>query len=267
MPEPSTFAHESLLRRIHREKVVGLSAPRALLMMAAHPVAFEGFFDATAARGDPHARLRRTADVLDTIAWGSPDEARRVTRRVRAMHRRARGVLPHAAGRFPAGTPWAADDPELLLWILACLADSAVLVYDRYVRRLTDAERDAYWADFRVVGRHFGLRRSQMPADWAAFAAYVEAMLASGDLVVTETAREVGIDVVLRPPVPPPARPLLELVNFITVGLLPSGVRRQYGFSWDPARALVLRANAEHVRRLVLPLLPERLRLVPSARS
>ena len=51
---------------------------------------------------------------------------------------RVRGVLTEPAGRFPAGTPYAAGSPELLLWILATLADSALTVYPRYVRALEE---------------------------------------------------------------------------------------------------------------------------------
>jgi uncharacterized protein (DUF2236 family) len=266
MPD-SYFTDDSLLRRVHREKVVGLSGPRALLMMAAHPVAFEGFFLSTGSLDDPYERLRRTAAIMDTIAWGARADADRLTAIVRALHGRARGVLPHAAGPFAAGTPWAADDPKLLLWIIACLVDSAVLVYDRYVERLTPAEREAYWADYRVIGRLFGLADGDMPATWDDFEAYMSGMLRSGDLVVTPTARAVGIDVVLRPPVPLRARPLVELANVITVGLLPCGIRRQFGFSWDPARALAVRGGAEYVKRVLVPLLPARVRYVPGARS
>ena len=59
------------------------------------------------------------------------------------MHKQVRGELHEAAGRFPAGTPYAADDPELLLWILATLVDSGMTVYQRYVRRLSADEREA----------------------------------------------------------------------------------------------------------------------------
>jgi uncharacterized protein (DUF2236 family) len=267
MARSTYFTDDSLLRRVHREKVVALSGPRALLMMAAHPVAFEGFFMATGSLDDPYKRLRRTAEVMDAVTWGPKAEADRSTRRVRAMHARARGVLPRAAGRFPAGTTWAADDPELLLWIVACLVDSAVLVHERYVDRLTPAERDAYWADYRVVARLFGLVDEDMPATWNEFESYMSDMLASGDLVVTPMARKVGIEVVLRPPAPLKVRPLLELTNFITVGLLPGDIRRGYGFSWDPARALALRGGAEYVKRVLVPLLPGRLRYVGSAGS
>ncbi len=90
---------------------------------------------------------------MDTIAFGSRADADRATRRVRAMHKRVRGELAKPAGRFPAGTPFAADDPELLLWVLASLVDSALVVYERYVASLSHDERDGYWQDYRVVGR------------------------------------------------------------------------------------------------------------------
>ena len=92
-------------------------------------------------------------------------------------------------------------------------------------------------------------------------------MLASGDLHITPQARELAIQIVMRPPVPLHLRPLLELANQITVGLLPGEIRRRYGLSWDPARAIALHGGAEYVKRVVVPLLPARLRLVPSARA
>ncbi len=256
-----------MLRRVHGESVVGLSGPRALLMQAAHPVAFAGFFAHTGALDEPYERLSRTAQVMDTIAFGSREDADRATRRVRAMHRRVRGALTEPAGRFPAGTPYAADDPMLLLWILATLADSALVVYQRYVRSLARDEREAYWRDYRVIGRLFGLRDADMPATIEDFDAYVAGMLGGEDLCVTDEARELAIQIVMRPPVPLRVRPLLELANFITVGLLPPGLRRQYGFGWDPARALAVRGGAEYVKRVLVPVLPGRLRLVRSARA
>jgi hypothetical protein len=36
-------------------------------------------------------------------------------------------------------------------------------------------------------------------------------------------------------------------------------VRRQYGFSWDPLRAIALHGGAEYVKRLLVPALPRRL--------
>ena len=216
----SLFTDESMLRRVIREQVVGLSGPRALLLQAAHPVAFAGFFAHTGALDEPYERLARTARVLDLVAFGAADDARRATRRVRAMHRRVRGALALPAGRFAAGTPYAADDPALLLWILAALADSAAVVYQRYVAALSAGEREALWADYRVVGRQFGLREAQMPQSWDDFQAYVLDMVEGEDLHVTDAARELAVGIVMRPPVPLRLRPVLELTNQITVCLL-----------------------------------------------
>ena len=124
------FTDESMLRRVHRESAVALSGQRALLMQAAHPVAFVGFFAHTGSLDEPYERLARTAQVMDTI--GVRHAARTPTARRAASApctARVRGVTEEPVGRFPAGTPFAADDPELLLWILACLVDSALVVY------------------------------------------------------------------------------------------------------------------------------------------
>ena len=74
----------------------------------------------------------------------------------------------------------------------------------------------------------------------------------------------------LEPPIPWVARPLLETVNYITVALLPDEIRRQYGFSAMPPAAVrraLVAGGAEYVKRAVIPLMPEGLRLVPAARA
>jgi uncharacterized protein (DUF2236 family) len=267
VPQTGYFTDASPLRRVVSHRMTALSGPRALLLMAAHPVAFEGFFAHTGALDDPYARLQRTARVLDAVAFGPRAKADRMTAHVRAVHGRVRGTLTEDAGRFPAGTPYAADDPDLLLWILASMADSALLVYGRYVTPLDRDERDAVWRDYRVVGRLFGLAERDMPADIEGFGAYMAATIASGDLFVTERARELAREIVLHPPVRFALRPVVELVNQTTFGLLPPPVRRLYGFSWDPVRAAAVRGGAEYLRRVVVPVLPERMRTVPVARA
>jgi uncharacterized protein (DUF2236 family) len=267
MPSPSHFTPDSMLRRVHREQVVGLAGGRALLLMAAHPVAFEGFFASTGSLEEPYERLRRTSVVLSTIAWGPRARANAMCRRVRAMHAGVSGTLPADAGPFPAGTPYRADDPELLLWILACLAESSLLVYERLVRGLDDGAREAYWRDYRVIGRLFGLRAAEMPRTYADFRAYWDGMLDGDELFVTPRARELGLQIVMRPPVPLHLRPLVELANVVTVGLLPARIREQYGLSWDPVRSVALGGWTEYAKRVVVPLLPSNLRLVPSARA
>jgi len=247
-----------------------ISGPRALLMQAAHPLAVEGLLAHTDSLDDPYTRLRRTAEVMSTIGFGSRERADRMTKRVRAMHRRVHGELEQDAGPFPAGTPYAADDPALLMWVLYSLVDSGIVVYERFVASMSRAEKEAYWADYRIVGSLFGLADSEMPADLSELGDYRRDMYASGDLVVTDWAREQARRIVLEPPVPLAVRPLVEAVNFITVALLPAPIREQYGFSVlppAPLRELAVSAYASYVKRGVMPFVPGRLRRVPGARA
>jgi uncharacterized protein (DUF2236 family) len=197
------FNDDSVIRLVHRHKIIALSGPRALLMQAAHPVAFAGFFASTETLRDPYPRLQRTAEVLHTIVFGDRASATRATTRVRGVHRHLHGELTEPAGRFPAGTRWAADDPELLLWILATLVDSSLIVYDRYIGALDRNQRESYWADYRVVGSLFGLADREMPESIQDLEAYTAEMLAGDVLYVSPRARELAIEIVMHPPVPP----------------------------------------------------------------
>src|SRR3954462_654734 len=262
------FTDDSMLRRIHRERAVALSGPRALLMQAAHPVAVRGLLahssamdepyerlapPAAGVSAEPYERLARTAEVMSTIGFGSRADADRVTKRVRALHRRYR-----------------VDKPDLLLWVLFTLVDSGLVVYQLYVDKLSDDEQAGYWEDYKQVGRLFGLRNRDMPDTLDDLREYKREMLEGDVIHVSDWARRRAREIVLEPPVPWLARPLLETVNFITLALLPDRIRAEYGFPPLPP-ALVRRAlvagGAEYVKHAVIPFMPERLRLVPAARA
>jgi len=262
------FSDDSVLRRVHRERALALSGPRALLMQAAHPLAVSGLLAHTTALDDPYERLARTARVLSTIGFGSKRDADLVAARVRAMHRRVRGRLKEAVGPYPAGTSYRADDPDLLLWVLFTLVDSALVVYRKYVAPLSAEDSACLWDDYRVIGRLFGLSDGDMPRDIDALDEYRRAMLDGDRLYVSDWARKRAREIVLRPPVPWVARPLLESANFVTIALLPDRIREQYGFSALPpvfVRKALVEGGAQYVRRAIIPLLPDSLRLVPSA--
>src|SRR3954468_18251380 len=247
------FTDESMLSRIHRERAVALSGPRALLMQAAHPVAVRGLLAHSSAIEEPYERLARTAAVMDTVGFGTRADADRVTRRVRGLHRR-----------------YKVDRPDLLLWVLFTLVDSGLVVYQLYVDKLSDEQQAAYWDDYKKVGRLFGLRDRDMPDTLADLREYKREMLEGDALHVSDWARRRAREIVLEPPVPWLARPLLETVNFITVALLPDRIRREYDFSPLPpvfVRRALVAGGAEYVTRAFTPLLPERLRLVPAARA
>jgi uncharacterized protein (DUF2236 family) len=270
MTVTSYFEDRSMIRRIHRERAVALSGPRALLMQAAHPLAVFGLLSHSSALEEPYERLARTAKTMNTIAFGSRADADRITKRVRTMHRRVSGHLPEAIGSYAAGTTYRADDPRLLLWVLFTLVDSALVVYNRYVHSLSREEEAAFWEDYKLVGRLFGLKQRDMPATLEELDAYRLRMLDGDELFVTDWARQRARQIVLAPPVPLLARPILETVNFVTIALLPDPIREQYRFPALPPvlmRKALVAGGAEHLKRAVIPFLPNRLRLIPSARA
>src|SRR3954451_7338988 len=73
-------AGESVLRRVHGERAVGLLyGQRALLMQATHPVAFTGLVGSTSGLHAPFERLVRTAKIMETVYFDDRAAADRVT--------------------------------------------------------------------------------------------------------------------------------------------------------------------------------------------
>lgn len=253
-------AGESVLRQVHEERAVGLLyGQRALLMQATHPVAFTGLLAASSGRSAPFKRLARTAQTMETVFFGSRGDADRVTARVRRMHARVRGRTTTAAGPHPTGTPYAADQPDMMLWILGCLADSALAMHRCFVGPLSRSQLDRYWDDYLLVGELFGLDRVNAPATYSEFRVWFRARLESGDLHVTEEARRLGKEVAFALPLPARRRPALPAINLAVAGTLPSEVRRMYGIEWTAAhdaafRSLVLGS------RLSRPIVPAALK-------
>jgi uncharacterized protein (DUF2236 family) len=260
------FTPDSVIWKVSREWILMLGGGRALLLQAAHPLALAGVVEHSDYRVGPWKRLERTMDAVWTAVYGEPGDAERVGRRVRAMHERVNGRLRNAMGPFPAGTPYDARDPELLLWVHATIVDTALLMYRTYVGPLTPAEQEAYYQDMKALARLFGTPDSAIPDSYGDFVAWWRSMLDSEVICVTPETREVAATV-LSPPLPVVARPAWEVVKFATAGFLPGELRRGYGFTWTPAHRAALAASAEGVRRAFLPLLPDLARALPGARA
>jgi uncharacterized protein (DUF2236 family) len=155
----------SMLRRVHEERLVGLFyGQRALCIGALAPLNYVGTSEHSYARLTPFRRLAHTGHAFETIYFGSRSEADRVLGYVRKLHEKVRGTLPEDAGMIPAGTPYSALDPELMLWTVAVIADSAQCFYELFVRRLTGAEREELWQDYIRFGELFGMPREAVPA-------------------------------------------------------------------------------------------------------
>jgi uncharacterized protein (DUF2236 family) len=240
----------SMARRVHGERSVGLLyGQRALLIGALEPLTYTGTMLSTRSGDRPFERLARTAKVQETVLLGTRAEADEVLARVHRLHETVAGKLPEAAGRYPAGTPYSAFDPELMLWTLAVIADSGREMYETLVRPLDREERELLWQDYVRFGELFGLPRSEVPASHAEFKAWFDGKLAAPDLQATAHGLEMAPLVAFRQPVPLPARGNLAVQNHIIKGTLPPRVREIFGIRWNRAHEASFRALAAASRR------------------
>jgi uncharacterized protein (DUF2236 family) len=264
------FPADSMVRRLHGERLILFSGVRALLMQACEPLGVIGFERHSIIFDDPRLRLRRTDERMSRIYFGTAEQAEETGRIVQAMHRRVRGVTSEDYGPIPAGTTYDAADPALGLWVLATLADSALVYHERIFGSLDPEDRERYWAEYRRVGEVLGLPDDSIPADYAGLRDYVDGRLADGSLWISDERREAAKQMVLSPPFSGIARaaitPLHETIKLISVGMLPAEVRRMLGLSWDPAREALLRSALLHLR-LGSRFWPAPVRLHPAARA
>lgn len=246
----------STLRRVQEQRAVGLFyGQRSLCIGALSPLNYVGTSEHTAAKLTPFKRLAHTAEWFEIVMFGSRAEADRVLAGVQRMHKRVKGTLPEDAGPFPAGTPYDAMDPELMLWTVAVVMDSAECFHDLLVRRLGDHEREALWQDYIRFGELFGMPREVAPPTYREFRAYFDGTLA-GDMVwLTPEARRVGYATAFEIPMAAHAQPSKRVHDLIMLGSMPPRVREIYGLSWSSRQATAFRVAVAAVRvgRRLLP--------------
>jgi uncharacterized protein (DUF2236 family) len=233
----------------------------ALLLQVSHPTVGAGVSEHSQFRRDPWGRLLRTLDYSYTMVYGGPPAAAEMGRRIRSFHGQIRG-------RRADGRRYHALEPEPYAWVHATLAEGIVLGHERFGRPFSDREREQFWAEWRALGRLLGIREDELPADWAAFRAYFNAMVETR--LQHTTAVDEVLDALARPPAPALSLlrgpgwaalrpPLGHLLSLATVGLLPEQLRRRFGLSWSRSEELQLRALAAALRGMT-PLMPPPLR-------
>jgi uncharacterized protein (DUF2236 family) len=248
---------DTVSRRINAERIVLLGWSRAILLQLAHPLVAAGVAEHSSFRGgrlSTAMRLHHTVRAMLALTFGDDRARTAALGGIKAIHRRVHGRLPAAAGRFPAGTPYSAEDPDLVLWVHATLLDSVPLIYEHLVQPVTAHERDAYCAEAAAVAIDLGARDIEVPRTWRELCIYLDRMYASGALAVSAQARELA-SAVLAPPFARIIAPAAWLNRLVTLGLLPADIRQQYGFVWSDARDRTLRRVTAALRaaRRVMP--------------
>ena len=243
------FAEDSITRRVNRENILLLGGGRALLMQLAHPRVAAGVDEHSDFRAHPIRRLRRTIRMTMAIVFGDRETALAAARGVNRVHTRVQG------------RDYRALDPDLLLWVYATLADTALVTYETFVQRLMPHEREAFHEEFKLLGELLGIPRDRFPSTVRDFDEYLDEMVSSGPVRVDERARELAAQV-MHPGVRVLSGPVMLPLNVITTGLLSPALREQYGLRWGRVQQRVYRLAVAALPR-VIAVTPPLLRVWP----
>ncbi|RJL33480.1 oxygenase MpaB family protein [Bailinhaonella thermotolerans] len=250
---------------VHIDRGMWVGGVRGLMLQALHPLPARGVWQNSNFQQDPFGRLRRTADFVGVVTFGSPEEAVALGAKIRGIHRMLR-VEDTETGRTHR-----VDDPELLLWVHCAEVYSYLEIMRRGGLRLSDAQADRYLAEQRRSATYVGLHAEDVPGSVAEMEEYFASVRPV--LRVSEEARQI-MRFLLWPTMPEdlrrlaPVKPAYLPFGALCYYTLPRWARDMYGLLPEvpqPAVTAALKAF-----RLSLNSLPEPvhdLAFMPSTRD
>jgi uncharacterized protein (DUF2236 family) len=179
------FGPGSAIWQVNRELVIGLGLGRAVLMQLAHPWVSQSLVDHSRVIAHPAERLLATAEAAEVLVFGSRRQADEMAARIRRIHNHIHGVLSEDVGRWKRGDTYQADDPEALLWVLAALVDTALVIYTSCFGRMSHQLETGYIADAARLGAMLGIPREIVWPDRPSLDRYIRDRLADGTVQVS----------------------------------------------------------------------------------
>jgi uncharacterized protein (DUF2236 family) len=215
------FGPGSVTWRLNGDLSAPVAGLRSLLVQALHPLAMAGVDQHSEWRADPAGRLASTAAYLVTITYGDRAAALRAANRVRRIHERVRGTDQ------VTGQPYAAGDPDLLIWVHAGLVDSVLATAELFGVPPTPAEKDAYVAEMTAAAELVGVPAGRAPSTFAGLQDYLSAVRPV--LALTPAAAESTAYLLDLPGLDEDTGGLWHDIGEAAVSSLPEWAARMYG--------------------------------------
>lgn len=224
------FGPDSASWAVHGGLPTMVAGIRALLMQTLHPGAMAGVHDWSRYREDPLGRLSGTIQWLVTVTFGDTALARTQSSRVRRFHERVAGTYLDAQ---EVERPYAAGDPELLLWVHTVFTDAFLSCHQIWGGAIPGGP-DRYVREWATAGRLIGV--DDPPTSEAALRSQLNAFAATGVLKTDERVRE-AVRFIRNPPLRAGMIPAYRIMFAGAVASLPKEVRRMLGLrrTWLPA--------------------------------
>jgi uncharacterized protein (DUF2236 family) len=182
----------------------------------------------------PVKRARTTLTFLAVAVMGDDNDKSFVREQLRAVHHQV-----YSTGNSPV--KYSGNDPQLQLWVAACLYRWFVDQYELLYGPLPEEQADAIYQDAATLGTTLNVRPHMWPADRTEFERYWNDQIPSIriDPVVREHLLAIADLSFLRGHVGPVGsmvhRTLGKPYLFMTTGSLPQPFRDEMGLSWSPA--------------------------------
>lgn len=216
-----------------------LSGPANVIMQLARPGVGYGVMESTVESGridlHPIKRARTTFTYLAVATAGSDSQKAAFRRAVNRAHAQV-----HSTTDSPV--QYNAFDPNLQLWVAACLYKGAVDVYRIFVGELSDEDADRHYREGMALGTTLQVPPAMWPADRAAFDRYWRESLEQVhiDDAVRAYLYPIAVARLKKLPVPSALTAVPEgLALLITTGFLPQKFRDEMRLPWDDTRQLV----------------------------
>jgi len=225
--DPGLFGPQSITWRIHGDFSSMLcGGVSALLLQMLHPLALAGVWDHSSFREDMLGRLRRTSQFISGTTFAPVNDANALIEKVKSIHLRVTGTDAY-------GTPYAASDPDLLVWVHVAEAYSFLQSHLRYRNpALSLSDQNRYYQEFSRVAKSLGA--ANVPESVDAVEAYLQAM--RPQLRCDERTLEV-VRLLQNAPAPSRlARPVGSLMIQAGIELLPEWAAIQLGISLSPQK-------------------------------
>lgn len=230
--DPGLLGPESVAWTVLSHPFSLVGGVRSLLIQAMHPHAMAGVAQHSNYKTRQLDRLRRTSYYVVATAFGDTETAHHAAARVRRLHGKVKGIDPIT------GDPYAADDPENLLWVHAVEWHSFLAAYRAFaLDTLSPEEEDRYIAEGVRIAALLGCPEEIVPASVAEMRTYFESVRPK--LCVSIYARE-AMDSVLNPPLTDPQLLALQgpirLISRAALAITPHHLRKIAGLD-QPAAA------------------------------
>lgn len=151
---PALLGPDSVQWRIYKNPIaLAIGGVAAVLLEFADARIRSGVWDHSTYKIDPIGRSKRTGVAAMVGVYGPQSAARRVIQGVGNMHAKV-------TGETPKGEAYRALDPELLDWVSATAAYGFLNAYDRFVARVSEADKTRFYAEGAPIARLYGVQHS-----------------------------------------------------------------------------------------------------------